>query len=239
MKTTNFFCFFSLALLVTLSITSRASTPQHSIDTIHKTVEAFIREKLHSQLKSEQRSGLSISVRPIDKRLRLQKCDRDLTLSLQGQAIRQQANVKVSCRGSVPWSVYVGSKIRLDLPIVVLSKGLPRRHIIEETDLMTVTKDIYSLRNGYVSDPQVLIGQELKRPLKAGDILYRYHLQAPDIIKKGDRVTVVAKRGGLSVISQGIALGNASEGERVRIENERSSRIIQAKAVAAGRVEVL
>ncbi len=64
-------------------------------------------------------------------------------------------------------------------------------------------------------------------------------LYANVIIRKGDKVTVVTKRGALSVIHQGIALQDASKGERVRVKNNGSTRTIQGEAVSAGRVEIL
>lgn len=206
---------------------------------IKRQVENFLREKIIKHLPKNQHSGVNIHVRNLDQHLRLSKCAKALTLRLQGQTVQPNSSVKVMCEDDKPWSVYIRSKISLEMPVISLRIGLPRRHVVKERDLITTQRDIYSLRDGYTTNPKNIIGQELKRALKAGDVVYSFHLRAPDIIKKGDRVTMVAKRGGLSVISHGIALTNASKGERIRVENQRSARVIQAKVVGPGTVEVL
>jgi len=228
-------------MLLLSSLCSSSASANSTADTqlIKQQVENFLREKIIQRLPKNQHSGVRITVRNLDQRLRLSKCAKVLTLKLQGQTVQRNASVKVMCEDVNPWSVYISSKISLEMPVISLRSGLPRRHVVTEEDLITTLRDIYALRDGYTTNPNLIIGQELKRALKAGDVIYSFHLQAPDIIKKGDRVTMIAKRGGLSVISHGIALADASKGERIRVENQRSARVIQAKVVGPGAVEIL
>ena len=177
--------------------------------------------------------GVSVS------HLQFPKCDKPLTLSLQGQSIQRNTSVKVSCLGAHPWSLYLTSTISIKKSVIAVRQELPRHHIVRKDDLVEVKQNVYNLRNGYITSPNLVIGKQLKRALRTGDVIYNYQLQAPDIIKKGDRVTVIAKRGSLAVISPGIALNDASEGERLRVENQRSSRIIHTRAIAPGTAEVL
>lgn len=219
---------------------SISANPHKAMDPglIRVQVEQFLKNELRRQLPSDHKARVKIDVRNLDRHIKLSQCDKPLTLKLQGQRIQRHTSVKVLCDGGRPWSLYVSSTISLEMPVVSLRRELPRRHIIREEDLTTTSQNIYSLRDGYTTDIQHIVGQELKRALKTGDVVYGYHLQAPDIIKKGDRVTVIARRNGLSVTSHGIALSDASAGEKVRIENQRSARVIQAKVVGPGTVEV-
>ncbi len=235
MKATNFLLFFCSVLL--LNNTYAKEIINHS--ELRDQVKQFLQSKLYQQLPTSDHKGVKVHVRSIDQRLRLSKCDKALTLKLQGQTVKRNNSVKVSCQSITPWSMYVGSTVALEKPVIVSRHELPRHHILEKSDLTVVQQDIYSLRGGYSTQFDDVIGQQLKRPLRSGNIVYNYQLQAPDIIKKGDRVTVIAKRGSLSVMSHGIALGNASAGENVRIENQKSSRIIQARVIAPGTVEVI
>ncbi len=235
MKATNFLLFFCSVLL--FNNVNAKEIIDHG--ELKHQVKQFLQDKLYQQLPKSEYRGVKVHVRSIDQRLRLSKCDKPLTLKLQGQTVKRNNSVKVSCQSNTPWSMYVGSTVALEMPVIVSRHELPRHHIIEKNDLTSIQQDIYSLRGGYSTRFEDIIGQQLKRPLRSGNVIYNYQLQAPDIIKKGDRVTVIAKRGALSVISQGIALGNASEGENVRIENQKSSRIIQARVVAPGTVEVI
>jgi len=239
MKETGFLLFFYM-LFSTVPFSVNASDTK-TVDTqaIRVKVEQFLKNKMIRQLPEEKLLEVKIHVRNLNSHLRLSPCDNPLTLKLQGQRVQRNTSVKVICNGIKPWSLYVSSTISLEMPVVSLNRELPRRHVITREDLTTTQQNIYTLRDGYTTDPSNIIGQELKRALRTGDVIYSFHLQAPDIIKKGDRVTMIVRRNGLSVISHGIALGNASEGERVRIENQRSTRIVQAKVVGPGTVEVL
>ena len=235
MKAGNFLLFFC-AFLTAFSASSTETT---SAERLQQLAKAFLEEKLYEQLPSEDHAGVKIRIRPINKNVKLAKCDKPLTLQLQGQNIQRNASVKVSCSSQRPWSLYVNGKIALEKEVVAIRQGLPRHHILEEDDLTLIKKDSYSLRAGYTTKTSSVVGQQLKRALRSADVVYGHHLQAPDIIKKGDLVTVVAKRGSLAVMSAGIALSNASKGERLKVENQRSSRIVHTKVIGPATVEVL
>ncbi len=226
-------------MLTATSINAANAENRMEIEVIRERVKTFLYKQLKKQLPANHLNNVQIHVRNLDDRLKLSACDKPLTLHLQGKSIQRNSSVKVSCQSEQAWSIYVSSSIALNVPVVTLRRAVPRHHILQEKDLMTSQLDIYSIRNGYTTSKESILGKQLKRPLKAGDVIYSYHLQAPDIIKKGDQVTVIANRGGLSVVSAGIALNDASKGEKVRIENQRSTRIIQAKVIGPGTVEVL
>jgi flagella basal body P-ring formation protein FlgA len=235
MKVGNFLIFFYALIVAPYAIADKImDTEQITQQTI-----GFLKGALSRQLPTDELAGVKISIRKIDPRLRLEYCDKTLAFKLQSPEIGRNTSVKVSCNRDRPWSIYVGATIALERPVITVTRELPRKHILTEDDLISLRRDVYSLRGGYSVDANDLIGQELKRALRSGDVVYNYQLQAPDIIKKGDKVTVITRRGSLSVMSDGIAMGDASKGEKVRVENERSSRIIQARVTGPGTVEVL
>jgi len=131
------------------------------------------------------------------------------------------------------------ANIVLKQSIIIAKQELPRHHIIAAEDLTSVVMDIAGLRGGYHTSPSGLLGMQLKRNARSGNVLYNFQLQLPDIIKKGDLVTVLSRRGSLVVSSAGIAMNNGSKGEKIRVENQRSSRIIQGRIIGPGSVEVV
>ncbi|MCT7656635.1 flagellar basal body P-ring formation chaperone FlgA [Oceanimonas sp. NS1] len=58
------------------------------------------------------------------------------------------------------------------------------------------------------------------------------------VVCKGDRVTIVAQSGGLSIRTDGTAEEDGTFNERIRIRNTRSGREIQARISEAGVVTV-
>ncbi len=236
MKTSNFLLIFCYLIM---------TNPTYALKSInHGALQADIQEFVLTQVKDklnkQQDISVKVSVRKIDPRLKLKQCDKPLAFELQGQTIKRNNTVKVSCPSDIaPWSIFSMSTITQEMYVVSAATELPRHHIITKEDLMPLKQDIHKLRGGYATKEKLLIGQQLRRPARAGSVIYQNQLQLPKIIKKGDKVTIVTNRGGLSVIHQGIAMGNASKGERIQVKNNRSSRIIQANVISSGRVEVL
>jgi flagella basal body P-ring formation protein FlgA len=236
MNAINFLLIFSY--FITINPAYAFETIDHR--TIQANVEQFVLEKVMTQVHKGQNVDVNVSVRKIDPRLKLRKCDLPLVFELKGQSIKRNNSVKVSCASSVsPWSIYTMSFISEEMRVVTAGIELPRHHIITANDLVTLKKDVNRLRGGYTTQKIDLIGQQLVRPIRAGTVIYQNQLQLPIIIEKGDKVTIVTNRGALSVIHQGTALQNASKGERVQVKNHGSDRTIQGFAVSTGRVEIL
>jgi flagella basal body P-ring formation protein FlgA len=221
------------------------ASPAYAVKTINHValqteVEQFVLKKVMAQISKSQNVSVNVSVRKIDPRLKLKQCDKPLAFELQGQSIKRNNTVKISCASAVsPWAIYTISTITQEMNVISASTELPKHHIISAQDLMTLKQDVNRLRGGYTTKGLDLIGQQVKRPIRAGTVIYRNQLQFPVIIEKGDKVTIVTKRGALSVIHQGIALDDAIKGERVRVKNNGSSRTIQGQAVSAGRIKIL
>ncbi len=236
MKTTNFLLIFCYLIMINPAYALKSIS--HSA--LQADVQEFVLTQVEDQLHNKQDINVKVSVRKIDPRLKLKQCDKPLAFELQGQTIKRNNTVKVSCRSDIhPWSIFTMSTITQEMYVISAATELPRHHVISEEDLIPIKQDIHKLRGGYVTKGKILIGQQLRRPARAGSVIYQNQLQAPNIIKKGDKVTIITTRGALSVIHQGFALENASKGERVQVKNKRSSRIIQASVISAGRVEVL
>ncbi len=236
MNATNYLLIFSYFLMITPAYA--AKTINHHA--LQANIEQFVLKKVESQLNNNQDITVNVSVRKIDPRLKLNQCDVPLAFELQGQTIKRNTSIKVRCESSIsPWSIFTISTITQEMDVITASGELPRRHIITAADLNTSKKDIYRLRGGYSVEESDLIGQQIVRPIRAGTVIYQNQLELPVIIQKGDKVTIVTKRGALSVINQGIALQDAIKGERIRVKNDESNRTIQGEAVSIGRVEVL
>ncbi|MNI74575.1 flagellar basal body P-ring biosynthesis protein FlgA [compost metagenome] len=89
-----------------------------------------------------------------------------------------------------------------------------------------------------LADPAAAIGRIARRPLPAGTLLSSNDLVAQRLIKRGDSVALVSRRGSVEVRIAGRALGDAGQNERVSVENLSSRRIVQGTVDAAGDVIV-
>ena len=95
-----------------------------------------------------------------------------------------------------------------------------------------------AMRFAVLSDPQLAVGRVARRALGAGTVLGAGDLVAPRIIRRGDSVALVSRRGGVEVRVAGKALGDAGQDERVSVENLSSRRVVQGTVIAGGDVLV-
>lgn len=79
------------------------------------------------------------------------------------------------------------------------------------------------------------------RPLagrKLRPVAFAAQAEAPDVVRRGDPVTLVSRAGGMEVRMAGRVLGAAPVGATVSVENLGSRRIIRGRLVGPGFVEV-
>ncbi len=77
-----------------------------------------------------------------------------------------------------------------------------------------------------------------KRTIAAATIITPGMVQAPKLIKRGERVTVVAETGGLKIRTVGKALSDGKSGDVIRVQSERSRRVVDGIVVSQGVVKV-
>jgi len=80
-------------------------------------------------------------------------------------------------------------------------------------------------------NPQHLAGTRTTRPLNAGEVIYSSYIFRPPLLQRGDLVTLVARIGGIRVSTVGKVLAPAGRGDRVQVQNMKSSQVLQATIV--------
>ncbi len=170
----------------------------------------------------------TIKVASLDPRLRLPACNVPLQ-AFAAPGGRKTGNIVIGvrCRGASNWSLYVPVSIALMRKVVVLDTALPRGSLLQDTDIRMERHDVYRLHSGFFTDPAQVIGMTLHHSLPAGRILSRTSLKAAKIIRRGARVTLIAQTGGIAVRMSGKALMNGAAGERIRVRNLKSKRIVE------------
>lgn len=93
--------------------------------------------------------------------------------------------------------------------------------------------------NAYAFAPiEQLVGMALNRQSREGMLLRLTDVSAPLAVSKNDLVTIMYRRGPLTLTVKGQAITSASRGSSLQVLNLMSKRVISATAVAPGTVEV-
>ena len=209
-------------------------------DMLIGVTQGFLEFSVEDYLASSQTEGrYEIQVNPLDPRLRMPMCDKELTASLESPARPLgRVTVKVRCEGTSPWTVFVPAQVRLFRDIVTTTRPLRRMGIVEPEDVSLRERDISLINQGYLTSVDQAIGQKLTRPMVTDQVITLVHLEQAEVISKGDQVVITARSGTLSVRMPGEALSNGSLRDQIRVKNLNSQRVIKAQVIAPGQVEV-
>lgn len=203
---------------------------------------ASIVESIHQRVESEFRQrgqDYQAEVLPLDPRLRLPECGRPLETFLpQGRREAGAWSVGVRCEGERPWTIYGRANVRGSVEVVVLRNAVRSGGLIGPADIAMMKKDLAGLGGDYLTDPAQAVGQVARRGLAGGTLLSHEQLTAPKLVQRGERVVIRAESGGYQISSGGEALADGQKGQRVRVRNEQSGRVVQGTVAGPGLVLV-
>lgn len=182
---------------------------------------------------------LFIDAEPVDPRLRLGHCEHDPEGRLESNAIaRGRALVRVTCRAPVAWSVFVPVTIESEASVRVLRANLPRGAAVSPDDAPPQRRRFSGLSENYVKSGDPLTGYRLRRPVAAGSVLAREALEPAPVVHRGAQVTVRAESAGFRIETSGKALADAAPGQRVRVQQVASLKVVEGVVDNAGIVRV-
>jgi flagella basal body P-ring formation protein FlgA len=121
--------------------------------------------------------------------------------------------------------------------ILIAADNLRRGEVISPDKVSYLQQDISKLKQPLFDGDEVF-GKRLKRSIRLGQPLLRKQVEFPPLIKRGDRVTIQAQRGGLMLTAAGEAKENGMADETIRVINLGSRKVVLCRVVEAGLVMV-
>ncbi len=77
-----------------------------------------------------------------------------------------------------------------------------------------------------------------RRPIPTDSVINPNLLEQDETIKRGDRGVITAANSRVAVRMPGEALESGSIGSQIRVRNTRSERVVRARIIGPGQVEV-
>ena len=232
---TRLLCVAALVVLLAIGTDALAAQAWQPTEDITSAAEAYLRAKTGSAA-----NRTSVQAGTLDTRHRLPLCDKSLEgFMRRGAKIGSRTIVGVRCTGTKPWKVYVPVDVIVAAKVLTARRTLPRGHLITAADLDIVERDVAKMTTGYFSDPKALDGLRLKQQIIAGRIITPGMLAADQIVRRGQTVTLVATSSGVNISMTGRALMDGARGQRIRVENTNSGRVVEGIVRSPEHVEVL
>ena len=122
--------------------------------------------------------------------------------------------------------------------VAVLARALNRGEAVKESDLTIERRP----REGVPPDAQATAtaasGEVAQRALPAGSVLRASDTTQPELVGRGDTVTIVYEAPGISLSMRGQATDGGRMGAVVNVVNVASKKVLQATVIGPGRVSV-
>lgn len=205
-----------------------------SIEQLRQETARFVTE----EYRNSNASKVDVKVGGLDPRMHLAKCEQPIAFKLQ-DALGNGGNISVqlTCSGLSRWTILVPAQAIVYRPMAVASRNLQRGQLVSDGDIEVSVLDASQYRQGYTSNPEDIIGKEIKYPVSKGDAFRESMLDAPLAIRRGDEVSVEALAGSIRVVTTGTAVSDGRIGQKIRIKNNQSARILSATVIGAGKVQ--
>ena len=146
--------------------------------------------------------------------------------------------VAVAVGGKAWKTIQVMADVSAMIEAIVPTRLLRTEELIDGVDLKTTRLRIHQWNHPFLTDRDEVIGKSAARPLPPDTPLRAAFVKLPLVVKKGDRVMIEARRGGLSIQAYGITKSSGQVGQTIMVANLDSGRELRAKVVAPSLVQV-
>ncbi len=167
--------------------------------------------------------------------------DLDVELTDQGNGKLMghvSLNAVVRVNGKIERRVVLSGWVDRFEKVVCALRPLPRHTIIAKGDLCLKKKNVSKVPINVIKTLESVAGKRVKHAVRAGSVLFTNSVEDIPVIRKGDRVTIIAKSTTLTVTATGIAQGEGSVGDQIRVKNCTGKKEIIARIVNGSTVRI-
>ncbi|WP_339057173.1 flagellar basal body P-ring formation chaperone FlgA [Candidatus Regiella endosymbiont of Tuberolachnus salignus] len=168
-------------------------------------------------------------------------CKTPLQLAGSGSGRNDLARFRyiVRCEDERRWEIAVTVKPEIHLPIWIANKVIERGTKISQEDIVLHKHNISTISDHYITDANQIIGLMVKRRVHDRQPLSLSHLEQPILVTRGQQVVMIAEEEGVVAQMLGQVLKNGRKGERIKVRNLSSGKIIEAVVNDLGVVKML
>ncbi len=140
--------------------------------------------------------------------------------------------------GELVKKTWVNATITVMADVVKVIRPLGKRQTIEMGDVTVASYDLATLPSDTVRSIQAVVGQQTAQMIYPHTVLRKGMIRQPTLVKRGDIVKIVANVGPMTITATGQAKQQGGEGKRIHVINTDSKRVITARVIGPGAVEV-
>jgi flagella basal body P-ring formation protein FlgA len=226
--------------LLDLQIPSELQVSRGSVTVSREQIEQIVRGFIQ-----QQAAGTAETLRIKDIRI-----SEPVVLPTGPLVTRVLAPKNTELAGTVPLTVVfkagedaerrVGITVSLErlVTVVVARRPLGRYKPVENEDVELKAVDLAGLPADRLTDLESVLGKRTRRALDSGTVLRPDLLESPPLVKRGDRVRIIAETAGFRISAAGQVKQKGCEGEVIPVMNLDSNKVIHARVIDSQTVKI-
>jgi flagellar basal body P-ring formation protein FlgA len=133
---------------------------------------------------------------------------------------------------------WVQAELRVFDDVIVAARSLAYHETITIDDIRIGRRELNTFSLRALTDPQEAVGRHAVRTIAMNEVLTPAMVSLPQVVQRGNRVSLVFESAGLRVEIAGRAMQAGKIGERIRVENTSSGKIIEGQILDTHTVKV-
>jgi len=220
------------------------SKRSESRQTVHQLypdqIQRSILRVLEQEMAGKVRAIHAVVIDPLDP-MKIPSGDIGLRVSLNGveEGLGRRAfHVQINVNGE-PWqTIDAIADVSASIDAVVPTRVIQIDSVIDAEDVTVHRVKLTDLDHQLITNVKDVIGKSAARPLQTNNPIRLGMVKKPYAVRKGDRVSIEARHGGLSIQVVGLAKSNGELGQTATVANVDSGKELRAKIVGPGAVRV-
>ncbi|TKB66579.1 MAG: flagellar basal body P-ring formation protein FlgA [Nitrospira sp.] len=242
----------AVSLLPIQSVAVGESRPAHRVDEKHsesrqaihqlhpEQIERSILRVLEQEMAGKVRAVHAVVIDPLDP-MKVPSGDMSLRIlpsGVEGGLGRRVFHIQVDMNGKSWQTIDAIADVSASIDAVVPTRAIQIDSVIDAEDITTHRVKLTDLDHQLMTDVKDVIGKSAVRPLQTNNPIRLGMLKRPNAVRKGDRVSIEARHGGLSIQVTGLAKSSGEIGQTATVINVDSGKELRAKIVGPGAVRV-
>jgi len=208
---------------------------QASAPSVPVQIEQAARAELERQMAASGLTEPQIEVAVVAARP-TPPCSQPVAVEAADTRSPQRMRYVARCPDTPGWRYDYVVRARVSAMVAIAAAPVAANEALTDTQVTIERRDISNIADP-ISNPADAVGQMSRRMLRPGDILRSGQLSSPVLVKRGDAVTMVARREGIEVSMAGEALDAGGKGAVVRVRNAGSGQVVRMRVAGPGTVE--
>jgi flagella basal body P-ring formation protein FlgA len=151
---------------------------------------------------------------------------------------RRTFHVQINANGRFWQTIDATADIGASVDAVVPIRAIKADDLIEAEDLTIQRIKLREWNHQLATSLNDVVGKSAARPLQANMPIRLAMIKKPYAVRKGDRVAIEARHGGLLIQATGVTKASGELGQSITVANVDSGKELRAKIIAPGVVRV-